>query len=72
MTDMKALSVQKKTVALIENGTWAVATARQMRDKLAQMKDMNILDAQITIKSAMRKEQEKELEMLADSLVKSL
>lgn len=72
LTDMKALSVQKKTVALIENGTWAAAAARLMREKLAQMKDMTILEPQIMVKSAMRTEQEKELEMLADSLVNSL
>lgn len=72
LSDMKALSVQKKTVALIENGTWAPAAIRLMRDKLEQMKDMTILDAQISVRSAMGEGQEKELEMLADSLVNSL
>lgn len=72
LTDMKALSVQKKTIALIENGTWAPAAMRLMRDKLEQMRDMRILEAQISVRSAMGKAQEKELEMLADSLVNSL
>lgn len=70
--DMAALSVQKKTVALLENGTWAVTAARQMREKLAGMRDMNVLDAQISVKSAMREEQSGELEQLAEAIVASM
>ena len=53
LADMKALAVQNKTVALMENGTWAPMTAKQMREKLAELKNVTILDTQITIKSAM-------------------
>lgn len=72
LSDMKALAVQKKTVALIENGTWAVTTAKQMREKLAEMKDMTVLDAQITVKSAMAADQSAELDALADAVIKSM
>lgn len=68
IADMKALSVQKKTVALMENGTWAASTAKQMREKLSEMKDMTILDTQISIKSAMLPEQSTELTALADAI----
>lgn len=68
LADMKALAVQNKTVALMENGTWAPTTAKQMREKLAELKNMTILDTQITIKSAMAPEQEGQLEALADAL----
>lgn len=70
--DMKALAVQKKTIALLENGTWAATTARQMREKLSEMKDMTILDAQISIKSAMHEVQQEELEALADAIIESM
>lgn len=72
LSDMKALAVQKKTVALMENGTWAASTAKQVREKLAEMKDMTVLDAQVTVKSAMFSEQSGELEALADAIVESL
>ena len=67
LADMKALAVQNKTVALMENGTWAPTTA-----KLAELKNVTILDAQITIKSAMAPEQEGQLEALADAIVASM
>ena len=70
--DMKALAVQNKTVALMENGTWAPTTAKQMREKLAELKNVTILDTQITIKSAMAPEQEGQLEALADAIVASM
>lgn len=72
LTDMKALSVQKKTVALMENGTWAASAARQMREKLSEMKDMTILDTQVSIKSAMLSDQREELTALADAIVASM
>ena len=72
LADMKALAVQNKTVALMENGTWAPTTAKQMREKLAELKNETILDTQITIKSAMAPEQEGQLEALADAIVASM
>lgn len=72
LADMKALAVQNKTVALMENGTWAPMTAKQMREKLAELKNVTILDTQITIKSAMVPEQEGQLEALADAIVASM
>ena len=72
LADMKALAVQNKIVALMENGTWAPTTAKQMREKLAELKNVTILDTQITIKSAMAPEQEGQLEALADALAASM
>lgn len=72
LADMKALAVQNKTVALMENGTWAPMMAKQMREKLAELKNVTILDTQITIKSAMAPEQEGQLEALADAIVASM
>ena len=72
LNDMKALAVQKKTVALMENGTWAAMTAKQMREKLAELKDVTVLDTQITIKSAMLADQKKELDELADAIMETM
>lgn len=50
--DMKALNMQKKKVLLVENGTWAPASARCMREILSQMKAMDIMEETITIRSS--------------------
>jgi len=72
LSDMKALAIQNRTVALLENGTWAVSTAKQMREELAQMKNMTVLDAQITMKSRMSAEQREDLKDLADAIVSAM
>lgn len=40
--DRKALNVENRTVALIENGSWAPASGKQMRALLEEMKGMEI------------------------------
>lgn len=72
LADMKALAVQKKTVALMENGTWAPLAAKLLREKIDQMKDMTILDTQISVKSAMHEGQKQELEALAEAILETL
>lgn len=72
LTDMKALGVSKRTVAFIENGTWAPMAARHMQARIEEMKDMTILDATVTIKSALKNEQEAQLDALCEAVVKSL
>lgn len=68
LTDMKALAVQKRTVALIENGTWAATAAKQMREKLGELKSITVPDVQVTVKSALGAGQEAELMALAETL----
>lgn len=72
LSDMKALAVQKKTVALMENGTWAAMAAKQIREKLSELKEVTVLDTQVTIKSAMLADQRAELEAFADAIVQTM
>ena len=61
---------QNKTIALIENGTWAPAAAKLMREKLEKGKNLNFIEPSIRIMSSMTDENKKELEKLADELMK--
>ncbi len=70
--DMKALSVQKKTVGIVENGTWACKAGEVMIKTLSEMKDMNILEEKVKILSSMNEKNEDEMDKLVESLVKSL
>ena len=72
LTDMKLLAVQKKTVALMDNCTWGAITAQKVQERLAGLKDMKILDTQISIKSAMHESQSDELDALAEAIVRSM
>ena len=70
--DMKALNLQNRTIALIENGSWAPSCARQMRTLLEEMKQMRILDPIVTIKSSVKENNFTEIMQLKDHIVSSL
>lgn len=72
LLDMKAHSLQNRTVALIENGSWASTAGKQMREILSGMKNMNVLEQTVTVKSALKEAQLAELEAMADALAESL
>ena len=70
LNDLCERGYQKRTVALIENGTWAPNAAKVMRGKLENCKELTFLDPVITIRSAMTEENKAQLEALADELMK--
>ncbi|MDO4566823.1 MAG: FprA family A-type flavoprotein [Oscillospiraceae bacterium] len=70
--DMKALNVQNRTVALIENGSWAPGSAKQMRALLEEMKDMRVLESALTLSSSLKEEGLAALHSLGDELLESL
>ena len=72
ITRLTEHNFQNRTVGLIENGTWAPTAAKQVKEKISEMKDMTILDTGLTIKSAMHADQKAELDALADAIVNSM
>ena len=60
---------QKRTVGLIENGSWAPMAAKVMQSLLADAKDVKILEPIVTIRSALSDESRASLESLADALL---
>ena len=72
LSDIKALNLQNRTVAVIDNGTWAATAGKQMIGTLEGMKNMTILENTISIKSALADNQLGALEALADELAKQV
>ena len=68
LADIKALNLQKRTVALLENGTWAPASARHMRTMIESMKEMTVLENTVAVKSALADGQRAALEALDDEI----
>lgn len=60
---------QKRTIAFIENGSWAPMAAKSMAALVEPMKDINVLENKVTIKIAMNEAVETQLNALADSLM---
>ena len=72
LNDMKALSVQKRTVALMDNGTWAPTAGKQIAKKLEEMKEMELLTQQLSIKSVLKNDREAELDAFAQQIIDAM
>jgi len=72
LANFEAHKVQNRTVALVENGSWAPAAGGLMRVQLEKMNDMKILDGTVIIRSAVHEEQRVQLLALADALTATM
>ncbi len=72
LADMKALNLQNRTCAIIENGSWAIQSGKLMKEALAGMKKMTVLDSDVTVNSSLREQSLSDLDALADALAADL
>ena len=72
LLDVAAHNLQNRTIALIENGTWAPAAGKAMREILGRLKNCTILDKSVTVKSALKDSQAAELDALADAILATM
>lgn len=68
ITRLTEHAYQKRTVALIENGSWAPAAAKVMRGMLEGCKEIAFAENTVSILSAMKSENKAQLEALAEEL----
>lgn len=66
---LKAKNYQKRTVGMIENGSWAPVAAKQMLAILETMKDVDICENTVTIKSAMKPDNVETMKKLAEEIL---
>ena len=66
---LQSKAFQKRKVALIENGSWGPTAARTMRGILETMKEVEILEPVVTIRSTMKEADVPALEKLTEVLV---
>lgn len=70
--DMQALNLQNRTVGLLDNGSWAPTANRQVVSMIESMKDMEILQPIVSIRSALKENTHAQLLELKDAIVASL
>jgi len=66
--DLASHNIQNRTVALVENGSWAPTSGKLMREILSACANMKIVDNLITLKSSLKEEQLSEIDALVDAL----
>ncbi len=72
LLDIAAHNLQNRTVAFIENGSWAPISAKLMGDIVAKMKNMTVLASKATLKSTVKDAQREELKTLASEIAETL
>ena len=72
LMDMKALNLQNRTFAIIENGSWACRSGILMREFLEGMRDMNVLDDKVTLVSSMKEDNLTDMDILVDTVIESM
>ena len=66
---MKSKGFQKRTVGIMENGSWAPMAGKAMRAILETMKQITFAEPTVTIKSAVHEDTKQQMEALAEALV---
>ena len=66
---LKLKAYQKRRVGIIENGSWAPCAGRVMKGMLEGMKEIEIVEPMVTIRSAMKQGDIPALEALADAIL---
>jgi len=72
LRDIAAHNLQNRTVALVENGSWAPAAGGLMKEILSSCKNMNILNETLTVLSSLKDDQMEALETLVDAIAKTV
>lgn len=72
LEDMKALTLQNRTIAVLGNGTWAPQSTKLISAKVAELKNMRLLETTVTIKSSLRDSQREEIESLARQIAQEV
>ena len=67
---LQSKAYQKRTVGILENGSWAPTAAKTMRGILETMKDVTIVEPVVTIKSTLKEADIPALEELADAILR--
>jgi len=72
ISDLAAHNIQNRTVAIIENGSWAPKSGSLIRDMLKGCKDINMIEPVVSLKSGLKRAQLAELDSMADAIAASI
>ena len=70
INELKAKNYRNRTVAFIENGSWAPVSGKLMRGQMETLKNLKIIDKIVTIESTVKEDTKAQLKELCDELLK--
>lgn len=72
LRDLASHNLQNRTVAFIENGSWAATSGKLMREIIGSLKNMTVLEESVSLKSSLAKEQLGDVERLAEAITAAM
>lgn len=72
LRDIAAHNVQNRTVAFVQNGSWAPSSGKQMREIISGCKNMTILEETLDIRSSLESTGLEQVQRLVDAIVKTI
>jgi len=72
LRDLAAHNIQNRTVAFIENGSWAATSGELMRKIIAPLKNMTLIDATVRLKSTLKESQLPEIDFLVSGIIETI
>ncbi|KGF07647.1 beta-lactamase [Tissierellia bacterium S5-A11] len=73
LVDLEALNVQNRTVALIENGSWACTVGDKMEEYMDEnLRMFDVLNERVTLNTSLNEANENDMNALADSIIESM
>ena len=72
LSDLAAHNLQNRDIAVIENGSWAAASGRLIKELLSACKNIRIFEQTVSVKSAVKEEQLVEIHAMAEAIAASL
>ena len=69
--DIRAHALKKRTVALLENGSWAPTAGKQMREILSGLQNMNVLENTVSVRSAVNSDTRGQIREMARQLAEA-
>ena len=67
---LKSKNYQNRIVGIVENGTWAPSAGKVMKEIFEQMKNIDICEQSVTIKSRLDEESKQQLEEISKEILK--
>lgn len=72
LNDIKAHNLQNRKVAILENGSWAPASGKLMRELISSMKNMTIIEQSTTLKSSVKAQNVDDIKAMSKALAVDL
>ena len=69
LNKLKERNYQNRKIGIVQNGSWAPSAAKSIKEILKEMKNIDIIEPTVTIKSTMKQNNIIEMEKLAESIL---